>query len=255
MPSKQASTSKILVLFSLLIDGHCTYYGSLSSDTCAMSSLTVTMFEIHCIYIDGTGKMDLTGPTPLIVAGAALVGDGAALVGDGAAAVAQRLEVEGAAAAHVTRVAGREARRRRQRARAVVRDIERVLKHAMIICQHSEQQMTNLAVALPDRLSAAGAVLLGHLLPPGEGLQRSIAEKLLVVGDERRERVPECSTDELGGSFRPPALLQLLPRVMVQLHQVVHHSPAGSRLCNNPCKYNLELARSEVSSAGRTMVF
>ena len=212
--------------------------------------------------------MDLTGPTPLIVAGAALVGDGAALVGDGAAAVAQRLE-DGAAAAHVTRHAGREAGRRHQRARAVARDIERVLKYAMLICQHSEQQMTNLASHLlleiqPDltflvrilhRLQGhrAGARLLPPLLPPDEGLQRSIAEKLLVVGDERRERVPECSTDELGGSFRPPALLQLLPRVMVQLHQVVHHSPAGSRLCNNPCKYNLELARSEVSSAGRVV--
>ena len=122
--------------------------------------------------------MDLTGPTPLIVAGAALVGDGAA-------AVAQRLEVEGAAAAHVTRVAGREARRRRQRARAVVRDIERVLKHAMLICQHSEQQMTNLAVALPDRLSAAGAVLLGHLRhdPVGGGVQP------LALEDHMEEKV------------------------------------------------------------------
>jgi len=100
------------------------------------------------------------------------VGDGAALVGDGAAAVAQRLE-DGAALAQVTRHAGREAGRRHQRARAVARDIERVLKYAMLICQHSEQQMTNLAVALPDRLSAAGAVLLGHLRhdPVGGGVQ------------------------------------------------------------------------------------
>ena len=111
--------------------------------------------------------MDLTGPTPLIVAGADLVGDGAALVGDGAAAVAQRLEVEGAAAAHVTRVAGREARRRRQRARAVVRDIERVLKHAMLICQHSvgRQEAAVLGRHLAPRLEhlALGTTIVNEV--------------------------------------------------------------------------------------------
>jgi hypothetical protein len=71
------------------------------------------------------GWMDPIGPTPLVVAGAALVGDGAA-------AVAQRLKV-GAGAAHVTRHAGREAGRRRQQDRVVARDIERVLKYAMLI--------------------------------------------------------------------------------------------------------------------------